>query len=331
MTKSQGARIRAMSVVWAMLAATLLAACGDSGAHAIRLGLNSWPGYEFAWLASTKGFYAQEGVDVRIVEFSSLADARRAYERGQIDAIATTVVEVVQIRNDSSRSPQIVQVVDCSSGADVILAKPELADCAAMRGKRVGVELGSISAYVLLRALQQHGLAMEHVQVVSKDQLSMFDAFRKGELDAVVTYPPTSVRLQRECAAKTLFSSVSIPGEVVDVIAVEESVVSARPNEVRAMLRAFWRAQRYADAEPDTAHEMMARREGITRDEFRAALTEGICLLGESDQRDYLPRGKLEPIVLRVRELLRSFATVQDVDRSGGSISTVALEGGSGQ
>ena len=118
--------------------------CAPEPPAALRVGINSWPGYEFIFLAQEKGYFRDEHLNVRLVEFSSLSDCRRAYERGQIDAMGTTVVEVLMTRDQSSRSPQIVRICDYSNGADVILAQSAITNGAGLRGARIGVELASL-------------------------------------------------------------------------------------------------------------------------------------------------------------------------------------------
>jgi NitT/TauT family transport system substrate-binding protein len=291
------------------------------------VGINSWPGFEFLYLAQEKGFYREEGLEVRIVEFDSLSDARRAYERGQIDVLTSTVIEILQIRDNSSRSPQIVQVVDYSNGSDVILARPGLTNGASLRGARIGLELASLGVYVLARSLERSGLSLADVEMVPVNQLSMEDGYRKGELDAVVTYPPISTKLLRDGQANTVFSSAEIPGEVIDVIAVEAEVNTQRPGEVARLLRAYHRAIAFTRQNPADAYRIMAGREGLTPEEFRAALTGGIRLLSESDQADYLrPGGKLAAVIDHSDRILRQSGQIKGPDRRG-NVFTSAFAG----
>ncbi len=311
----------------AMVALSLDIGCSQQGSAAFRVGINPWPGYEFLYLAQEKGFYRDEGLQVRLVEFPSLSDARRAYERGQVNAIATTVIEVLQARENSSRSPQIVQIVDYSNGADVILARPGLATGANLRGARIGLELASLGVYVLARALEKNGLSLADVTMVSMNQLSMEASFRKAELDAIVTYPPTSTKLLRDSDANTVFSSTEIPGEVLDVIAVEAEVNARHPRDVAGLLRAYHRAVAYTRQNPADAHAIMAEREGLTPEEFRTALTGGIRLLSASDQAAYLrPGGKLATVVDASDRILRRSGQVKGPDRRGDSF-TAAFAG----
>jgi NitT/TauT family transport system substrate-binding protein len=300
----------------------LLTGCVPKPVPTLRLGINAWPGYEFLYLAQEKGFFRDAGVDVRLLEFSSLPDCRRAYEHGQIDALGATVIEVLQIRDHSRRSPQIVRVIDYSNGADVILAQPSFPNAASLRGARVGVELASLGVYVLSRGLEKNGLALSDIRTVSVDQTSMEDAFRKGELDAVVTYPPTSVKLLRDNKVKPLFSTSEIPGEVIDVIAVEETLNTQNPEQVSKMLSAFDRAVAYAKEHPAEAYAIMAAREGITPAEFAEALSDGVRMVSEAEQAAYFQAdGKLKSLVDTSDRILRLDGQIKGADRRAGAVN----------
>lgn len=316
---------RCLLLFLAVVALLFSMGCMPKKSATLRVGINAWPGYEFLYLAQEKGFYRDEGLDVRLVEFNSLSDARRAYERGQIDVIGTTVIEVLQARDNSSRSPQIVQVIDYSDGADVILARPGITSLAGLRGKRVGVELASLGIYILARGLEKNQMGLGDVEIVSVDQTAMEGAFRKGELDAIVTYPPTSTMLLRDGKANIVFSSAQIAGEVIDVIAVEEAVNVGRAGDVAKLLRAYHRAIAYMRQHPADACRIMAEREGITAEEFHAALTDGLRLVTAADQLDYLrPGGKLEPVIIASDRILRHSGQIKKPN-SASKLSTAAF------
>lgn len=295
--------------------------CTPEKKEPLRIGTNAWPGYEFLHLAQAKGYFEESGTSVRLVEFSSLADCRRAYERGQIDGMATTVIEVLQARDQSSRSPQIVKVVDYSDGADVILGRPGITSSADLKGKRVGVELASVGVYVLARGLEQAGLDMTSVETVSLDPLSMEEALKQGKIDAAVSYPPFSIRLLHEPGITTLFSTKTVPGEVVDVIAIEEDLCKTRSKDVAAMIRSFDRAVAYSKQNPDDAYAIMAARQGITKSEFAETLTNGITLVSEHEQADFLmPGGKLEQVIDRSDKILHETGQLAGPSRKSGVI-----------
>jgi NitT/TauT family transport system substrate-binding protein len=309
---------RKLALLLATAALSLNLGCSREKPRSLRIGLASWPGYEFLYLAQEKGFFRKEGLEVQLIEFTSISDSRRAYERGQIDAMGATITEVLQARDQSSRSPQVVQVVDYSNGADLILARPGIADCAGLRGKRVGVELATLGIYILARGLEENGLSLSDVETVSMDQPSMAEALRNGTVDAIVTYSPLSVKVIRELKAITVFSTAEIPGEVVDVIAVEAGINAQRPGEVAKLLRAFHRAIAYSHQNPADAYRIMAAREGFTPEDFATALTDGVKMLSESDQAGFFgPGGKLAAVIEASDRILRQTGQIKGPDRRG--------------
>jgi NitT/TauT family transport system substrate-binding protein len=294
----------------------LFAGCTSEPEAPLRIGINAWPGYEFLFLAQEKGFYRDEGLNVRILEFNSLSDARRAYERGQIDGFGTTVIEVLQAREFSNRSPQIIQVIDSSDGADIVITQTAIKNAASLRGKKVGVELGSLGVYILARCLDKHGLKLGDVTTISSDQMSMEREFLEGKIDAIVTYPPTSIKLLNTKKAHPFFTTAEIPGEVVDVIAVEEEVNRQRSGDVAKLIRAYHRAVDYSKQNPADAYKIMAEREGLTPGEFASALEDGINLIPAADQSTYLKAGgKLSRIIDTSDRVLRLSSQIKGPDR----------------
>jgi len=84
--------LKLLQITLAALWLVLQSACTDvEQAEPLRIGFNPWPGYEFIYLAKVKGFYEANDIDVKLVELNALGDVRRAFERGQIDIMASTM------------------------------------------------------------------------------------------------------------------------------------------------------------------------------------------------------------------------------------------------
>jgi len=205
-------------VIFSLFCALLMGFSCAKTSQTIRIGINAWPGYEFLYLAQEKGFFEAEGVDVRIIEFNSLADGKRAYERGQIDGLGCTLIEHIQILDNSDRSPFICFVADYSNGADVIVANKTISNIQDLKGARVGLEIDSLGVFMLARVLDKAGLELDDIAIRPLDQISIERAVCEEELDAAISYPPISLRILRDCEASAIFTSAEIPNEIVDVI-----------------------------------------------------------------------------------------------------------------
>ena len=118
-------RRRYWYAVWAF-GVVVLAACSRGRPAPLRIGMSPWPGNEFLFLAAAKGFFAAEGVQVQLVESGSLGDVLRAFERGEVDGIAGTLADVLEVRERTRRKPRVFMALGTSAGPDVILARRTL-------------------------------------------------------------------------------------------------------------------------------------------------------------------------------------------------------------
>lgn len=250
----------------------LLSGCENVEDKPLSIGINPWPGYEFLYLADQKGFYKEEKLNVKIIEYGSLSDVRRGFERGNLDAMAVTLIEVLQAKNNSNKHPVVSLVADFSNGADVILARSDIKSLADMKGRRVAADTTSLPIFMLARALEKAGLGLDDITLVPLEQTTMEQEYINGNIDVVVTYPPVSVRLKEREDTGTIFTSKEIPGEVMDVLAIEESVLRSRPDVKNKIIKAWDRALKYAEKNPQDAYTIMAKREGISAEEFAQVL-----------------------------------------------------------
>lgn len=296
--------VRGHRLLGLFLLLPLLLSCGPA-ASPLRVAINAWPGYEFLFLAEHQGLFERAGVAVDVVEFDSLSDARRAFERGQVDGFGCTVVEALISAASGQRDVVIPHVADYSNGADQIIAQHPIRSVADLAGRRVAVEAGTVSVYLLARALEGAGLGLEDVTVVKMPQTRIAPALDAGTIDAAVSYPPFSLDLLARPDRINIFDSRQLPGEVLDVLAFDRSVLLQRGAEVRRLLHAFDQAIGYAEANPDLAHAIMAERQGIDPAEFRKIIENDIITLRTANQPEYVRDGKLRDILTRSARVLQ--------------------------
>jgi NitT/TauT family transport system substrate-binding protein len=280
----------------------------------LRIALIRWPPFEFLHLAQEKGYFAEEGVEVRLIEFVAVNDTQRAFEHDKIDGGTFSLFQVLQNRDQLKRKMQVPLVIDFSDGADLLMAKPEIQDVRALRGRRVGVTLSPLDIFFLTRALELHGMTLQDISPVYVRTADMTEALREGKVDAITAYPPNSTEIENAGLARAIFSSSRIPGEIVDVLALDEAVVRERPEDVAGVIRAFYRAVDFAKDHPEEAWQIMSARERVTPEEFRAALHTGITLVPLADQQKFLGKNSSLPAVAaRVSQVLKEKGLLSSV------------------
>tara|TARA_R110002096_G_scaffold314706_2_gene508907 strand:- start:17495 stop:18481 length:987 start_codon:yes stop_codon:yes gene_type:complete len=287
-----------------LLATFALAACSEAPSQPLRVGINPWPGYAPLFLAADQGFFSDEGVDVELVELSSLADVRRAFERGQTDGMASSLVEVLDADRNSHRAPMIALMADYSNGADVILAKRGITDIAELKGQRIGLEPSSLNRFILARALAQGGLSMDDVEIVSLPQVGLQEAVEMGTVDAVVTYPPISTGIEQTGLVAQVFSSADIPGEVSDVVSFNRETASRRSADIEAFVRAWGHAVDLIRTNRQESYALIGRHIGMSADELEDAY-QGIEIISADRQDEFLrPGGPLASGILALGAIL---------------------------
>jgi NitT/TauT family transport system substrate-binding protein len=173
------------------LGVSLLVSCSKTVAPPLRVGTNLWPGYETLHLAKNLGYYKDTSIE--LVDLPSGTEQVRAFRNGNIDAAGISLDQALTLAT-TNPNVRIISIMDFSEGGDVILAKPDIPNLKALKGKRVGVEANALGAYIITRALEKAGMTTQDIQVVSLGLSEHERAFKDGKIDAVVTFGPARIK-----------------------------------------------------------------------------------------------------------------------------------------
>ncbi|MBP9712715.1 MAG: ABC transporter substrate-binding protein [Sterolibacterium sp.] len=234
----------------------LLPACGASRSRPFAVAAHAWPGYEPMFIASRQGWLDDK--QVRLVETPSATSTLQALTSGIVDAGALTLDEVLRARAQGL-ALSVVLVFDESAGADMLLTQPGIETLAQLKGRRVAVEQGGLGALVLAQALQSAGLFAADVQPVSLAPVDQWLAWKNGEIDAAVTYPPYARRLL-EAGAHRVFDSRQIPHAIVDVLAVRCESLEPHTPALRQLIAVYLRALSFMNQQFAEAAKLMEPR-----------------------------------------------------------------------
>ena len=287
-----------------------LISCSEPEPKVLRIGLNAWPGYEYLALAHELGYYQDEGLKVKMIPFQTLADGRRAFEKGQFDVMAGTLMEFYTAREVEGLDPVIFMVADFSNGGDMLLARKEITSVAELKGKKLGFEAGSVDVLTAANALASAGLSFNDVTLVPLPQPSNIEALLKGEIAAAQTYPPFATTALADPNIVRLFDTSQTPGNIVDVLFTSSKVMQTRPQDLSKIVNAFNRAIDYQTTHPEDAYRRMAKREGLTTEEFIDALS-GLVIVKHHQQAEYLQQGKMLQLLQNTHLALTDINVIQ--------------------
>lgn len=267
-----------------ILAIMSLLGCSPTADDKIKISINPWPGYEFLYLAEQKGIFEQVGLNIELVQTSTLSDAQRAYINNYVDGFTSTLVEAIQVEPLGGHPIKVVLLPDFSNGGDVIIASKNIQSFTDLKGKNIGCEVSSLGIYILQRALSKYGLSTQDVNIINTEQANGKKALLNGEIDAFITYPPYSIETLHNPEFHTIFTTAEIPNQILDTVSMSTKILREQPDFINKFQQAWQMSLDYYKQQPEEAIAIMAQREQIKSEEFTAVLSD-LKILSRDDQQ----------------------------------------------
>ncbi|MBU2010575.1 MAG: ABC transporter substrate-binding protein [Gammaproteobacteria bacterium] len=266
----------------------------------IRIGSNRWLGYAPIYLADDLGWTAPSGI--RLVEYANTTGVLRGFRNGMLDAAMLTLDETLLLQDSAAELDlEIILVTNVSAGADALFARAPLTNLKDLAGQRIGVENTALGAYFLSRVLDQAGLRIDDLQVVSLPVHEQAAAFAAGDVDAVITFASEGPALESK-GARRIFDSRRLPGEIVDVLVVDRQRVT---REQRRRLRALWfdALRTWQDNRGETDPRLHARL-GLTPMALQVTL-DGLLMGDRAVNLQWFDEGQLQQSIGQLSQYLR--------------------------
>jgi NitT/TauT family transport system substrate-binding protein len=256
----------------------LIAASGsvigqNSEPLALSLGYSVWVGYGPLFIAADQGYFAEEGLDVTLVNVENPGDRFTAMAGNQLNGLVSTLDTMAQYCN-ADNPFKTVLALDESSGGDGIVTSPDITSIEDLRGKSIGVNIGSVSQFFLEYIMQENGLTDDDVSLIRMSQGDVPAALASDRIDAGVTWEPhlsTSV----SNGANLLVDSSTTPGLIVDILVLRQDIIDEHPEATQGLINAWNKSIEFWKANPDEAATIMAEGLGSfyeTADDINADL-----------------------------------------------------------
>ncbi|WP_322520552.1 ABC transporter substrate-binding protein [Guyparkeria halophila] len=271
-------------LMFAPLAGAALAGGCLTPDQSIRVAYHPWIGYETLMLASQFDWLP---ATVSLTRLGSASLSLEALQRGEIDAATLTLDEVIRARR-AGLDLVVVLVFDVSSGGDVLLVGEGIDSLADLAGKRIAVEVDGVGETLLDRVLARAELDWDDVTIVDRPATQHLNAWRGGEVDAVVTYEPTASQLQT-AGAERLIDSRDFPDLIFDVLAVRRDRIGQVDQVLTDLIRAHFRGLHHLRTNRQDAVYRIADAQQIDERTVTWSIA-GVLLPGLEANRRYLSR-----------------------------------------
>lgn len=252
----------------------------------IRIGFNTWVGYGPLYIAQEKGFFTNHGVTVELQRIEGTGDRRSGLIAGRLDGMASTVDDLI-ISAAQGVSGKMVLGIDESAGADGILTTKDITSVADFKGKSIAVQPGFVNHFFLLYILDANGLSSKDVTIVPMEPDKASAAFVAKEVDIAVTWEPHLSEVEKNRPDGQRFLTTSdYPGLIVDILIFGNDFIEKRPNDVRAVVDAWYEALEFLRTNPDEGNAIIAQAMDLTPEDVGGMLS-GVKFLSKEDNAKY--------------------------------------------
>jgi len=184
--------------------------------------------------------------------------ALNAFQEGKADAATLTTYEAI-LAASRGIPLKIVLLLDYTIGSDGLVAKLDNSSLLDLKGKRIGVEKGTVSHFTVLKALEKAGLDKKEVQLVNYGLDGLQKAFLQDEVDAVAIYEPYMSELARQGSGHILFSSQEMPRAICDVLFVRDEVARDHHEVIDHWVAAWGDALNFKERDPENCLRALNR------------------------------------------------------------------------
>jgi NitT/TauT family transport system substrate-binding protein len=230
-------------------------------ADTLKVGYLPVTGHGKFFVAKEQGFFAQEGLEVALIEFQNSADGLNAIVAGKLDTGAFGTTAPIAHTAKGSK----LRIIGGIMGEDTsIIAKPENAAAFAqlknLKGRKIATVRMASGDAVLRGSLKDAGLNWKtDVQVFElKNPPAVIEAVKSGQVDAGVVWGPHDLRAEDQGLKVIARSQTLQPGHPCCRLVITESRAKDSATWVK-FLRAILKAEKFASENKEKTIEAIVK------------------------------------------------------------------------
>jgi NitT/TauT family transport system substrate-binding protein len=190
-----------------------------------------------------------QGIVAKIIEFPSATERLEAVASGYAHMSYAGLTASVLLR---ARGKDVVIVASTNEKGRGLVAKPDIADIKALKGKKIGVTFGSIEQMTLIAVLRQNGLdANKDVTLINMPATDQPIALNSGSIDAYMGFEPWAVFGVKKFGGKVIsYPYGTSLGAIDSGVETTEAFIKEYPELVKAVVAAHVKAVKYYQSNP---------------------------------------------------------------------------------
>jgi sulfonate transport system substrate-binding protein len=206
---------------------------------------------------------AARGITVKWVEFPAGPQLLEGLNVGSIDFGNTGEAPPIFAQAAGADLVYVAHQPPAPTGEAIVVAKGSpIRSVAQLKGKKVALNKGSNVHYLLVKALEKHGLAYADIQPVFLPPADARAAFERGSVDAWAIWDPFLAAAEKQLGVRTLVDGRGLVANHQFYLA-SRGFAQRQPQVVQAVVEALAKVEAWAQADPAGVVQVLAPQIGL--------------------------------------------------------------------
>lgn len=226
------------------------------------------------WIAQDKGFFQRAGLTAEVKKYSSGKTTTEGMLKGEADLSASA--EFLAMRKSfKHKELRILAAISFVHQIKFIgLKERGIATPADLKGKKVGVRLGTNGEYFLARLLTLNGMQRDDIVWVNLKPQAMSDALAEGRVDGVLIWPPFVQKIITRLGDRAIVFDGQPGQDYYYLLLTREEWLAAHPLIADRVVLALKWASDWIAEHPREALTYITEKFNVDSDRMAEALTE---------------------------------------------------------
>lgn len=222
--------------------------------------------------AQQRGFFAEQGLQVRVLPFSSGKAAMQAVVEGKADVGTVADIPIVFAAMDGVPVKVLATFFRTAKDHGIIGRRDHgVLTPASLKGKRIGVTQGTSGQFTLDVFLNWQRMDGSEVTMVNYKPEELGGALQRGDVDAVAGWEPFLGAMRKQLGDTAVsFSGEQAYESIYNLVALQR-FTSERAPVVPRLLQAIAQGSAWCEHSPKEAQPLLPATAKLNRDEVVAA------------------------------------------------------------
>jgi len=270
------------------------------------IGNNVWPGCGLMYLAESKGFFKEAGLDVEMRMYDDYIESIKAFKRGEIDIIQEDIFSCIYTALEGVAYTAVIPTVD-NLGFDELMSQTDIKSVFELKGKKVAYSPGSVGHFLLLKALEINGLSENDIIPVSAGFKEVEKLFNEKEIDCGVCH------FYNRPSGNVLYSTRDY--DLPNLLMVRQDKYEKQYEDIKKIIEVWQRAIKFFNENEEESLLIMQEELKIDNNKLWISLMKRAPIIDLKEDAEKL-YGDNGSIYLKINDILSFIEQNKDTEES---------------